>query len=305
MIRISNAEGAVLVTGGAGYIGSHTCVELMQAGMDVIIFDNLSNAKYCIISRIEGITGRKPKFVEGDIRESVSLDKVFAANRISAVLHFAALKSPLESISRPIEYYDNNVAGSLSLVNIMKRNEVHTLAFSSSAAVYGNSATSPIKEDASPQAIHPYGGSKIIVENILQDIFVADKKLRAAVLRYFNPVGTHESGLIGEDRSETPNNIVPFISQVAAGHRDYLSIFGSEYPTPDRAGVRDYIHVFDVAKGHLAALEYIVEKRTGIVTANPGLAGDAVCCKFSGHSKRPPGRRYRTVLLETGKGILQ
>ena len=269
MTGIFNNNRAVLVTGGAGYIGSHTCVELLQAGRDVIIFDNLSNGKSGVVSRIEKIVGRRPIFIEGDIRDGATLDQVFTTNPVAAVLHFAALKSPFESIARPHEYYDNNVGGSQNLIDSMARHGIHTLVFSSSAAVYGADSTPPIREDAPLQAIHPYGRTKIMTETMLRDICDADDRWRVASLRYFNPVGAHDSGLIGEDTGEMPNNLVPYISQVAAGHRECLSIFGSEYPTPDGTGIRDYIHVVDVAKGHLAALNYI-EKHPGAVTVNLG-----------------------------------
>ena len=269
MTSASGNDGVVLVTGGAGYIGSHTCVELIQAGKDLVILDNLSNGKSSVISRIEKITGRRFDFIEADVRDSTALDKIFDDYPVTTVFHFAGLKSPFQSITRPADYYDNNVSGSLNLIKSMARKGIHKLVFSSSAAVYGTASTSPIREDAPLQAIHPYGRSKIMVENILNDMCDADDKWRVASLRYFNPVGAHESGMIGEDAGEMPNNLVPYISQVAAGYQGHLSIYGSDYPTLDGTGVRDYIHVVDVAKGHLAALDYI-EKHTGAVTANLG-----------------------------------
>lgn len=261
--------GTVLVTGGAGYIGSHTCVELLQAGHEVIVLDNLCNSKRSVLDRIGQIAGRVPEFVAGDIRDRTVLDDVFTRRAITAVLHFAGLKSVGDSVAQPLEYYDNNVQGSMALLDAMSRHGVRTMVFSSSATVYGAPATLPIREDFPLDATNPYGRSKIMVEEILRDLAVADPQWRIALLRYFNPVGAHESGLIGESPSGTPNNLMPYISQVASGKLECLSIFGNDYPTPDGTGVRDYIHVVDLAKGHLAAMDHLA-RTPGVMTVNLG-----------------------------------
>ncbi len=266
---ISVTHGAVLVTGGAGYIGSHTCVELLHAGHDVIVFDNLCNSKAGVLDRIAQITGRRPEFIEGDIRDRAALDRIFATRSIAAVLHFAGLKAVGESVAQPLEYYDNNVHGSMVLFDAMLRHGVRTLVFSSSATVYGVPATLPIREDFPLEPANPYGRTKAMVEDILRDLAVADPQWRVALLRYFNPVGAHESGLIGESPNGIPNNLMPYVSQVAAGKLEALSVFGDDYATADGTGVRDYIHVVDLAKGHLAALDYL-GKSAGVITVNLG-----------------------------------
>ncbi|MGC2457097.1 MAG: UDP-glucose 4-epimerase GalE [Gallionellaceae bacterium] len=266
---ISVTSGAVLVTGGAGYIGSHTCVELLQAGHEVIVFDNLCNSKASVLERIGQIAGRQPEFIEGDIRDKAALQRIFAGHSIAAVLHFAGLKAVGESVAQPLAYYDNNVHGSMVLFDAMVRHGVRTLVFSSSATVYGAPAALPIRENFPLGATNPYGRSKIMVEDVLRDLAVADPQWRIALLRYFNPVGAHDSGLIGESPSGIPNNLMPYISQVAAGKREFLSVFGDDYPTPDGTGVRDYIHVVDLARGHLAALDYL-GKSAGVLTVNLG-----------------------------------
>lgn len=241
----------VLVTGGAGYIGSHTCLELLLAGHDVVVIDNFSNSKPAVFDRIERICGRRPIFYEEDVRNSNKVAEILASYRIEAVVHFAGLKAIGESVEQPLQYYDNNVAGSLVLFGAMKDTGVRTLAFSSSATVYGNPHSVPIHEDFPLSATNPYGRSKLMVEEILRDLARADGSWHIALLRYFNPVGAHESGLIGEDPSNTPSNLMPFVSQVAVGRRTELQIFGGDYPTPDRTGVRDFIHVVDLARGQL------------------------------------------------------
>ncbi|MGA8148038.1 MAG: UDP-glucose 4-epimerase GalE [Gallionellaceae bacterium] len=266
---ISVTSGAVLVTGGAGYIGSHTCVELLQAGHEVIVFDNLCNSKASVLERIGQIAGRQPQFIEGDIRDKAALERIFAGHSIAAVLHFAGLKAVGESVAHPLAYYDNNVHGSMVLFDAMMRHGVRTLVFSSSATVYGAPAALPIREDFPLGATNPYGRSKIMVEDVLRDVAVADPQWRIALLRYFNPVGAHDSGLIGESPSGIPNNLMPYISQVAAGKREFLSVFGDDYPTADGTGVRDYIHVVDLARGHLAALDHL-GKSAGVITVNLG-----------------------------------
>jgi UDP-glucose 4-epimerase len=252
---------AILLTGGAGYIGSHTCIEFLEAGHEVVILDNLYNSNEIVVDRIIEITGIKPKFVKGDIRNTEILDQVFTKNKIDAVIHFAGLKAVGESVEKPLFYYENNVAGTINLCQAMARHKVKTLVFSSSATVYGDPASVPINEDFPAGATtNPYGKSKFIIEEILKDLFTSDKSWKIALLRYFNPVGAHKSGKIGEDPNDIPNNLMPFITQVAVGKRDKLSVFGNDYPTPDGTGVRDYIHVLDLAAGHLKALEKISNK---------------------------------------------
>ena len=248
----------VLVTGGAGFIGSHTVVELLQAGYEVVIIDNFSNSSPLVLSRIEEITGKRPLLIEGDIRDRALLDDVFKQHEIDAVVHFAGLKAVGESVQKPLEYYDNNVSGSVVLFEAMRDAGVKRLVFSSSATVYGDPEEIPISENC-PIGVptNPYGMSKLMVERILQDLVVAEADFSVALLRYFNPIGAHESGLIGENPSGIPNNLLPYVTQVAIGKLEKLSIFGSDYPTVDGTGVRDYIHVVDLAKGHLAALDYL------------------------------------------------
>ena len=260
----------VLVTGGAGYIGSHTCVELMQAGHEVVIFDNFSGSHAAAIARIARIVGRTPEFTQADVRDSGALREVFIRHRFDAVIHFAGLKAVGESVEKPIEYYDNNVHGALVLCRAMAQAGVGVLVFSSSATVYGNAASVTIREDAPLEPTNPYGHSKLMVERILQDLEASDPGAwRIALLRYFNPVGAHPSGLIGEDPQGIPNNLMPNIAQVAVGIREKIRVFGSDYPTRDGTGVRDYIHVVDLARGHLAALETMQRERRG-VTVNLG-----------------------------------
>lgn len=246
----------VLVTGGMGYIGSHTCVQMIEAGMTPIIVDNLYNSKKTVLERIEKLTGVKPAFYEGDIRDRTFLDKVLAENNVESVIHFAGLKAVGESVEKPLEYYDNNVHGTLVLVEAMRHAGVNSLIFSSSATVYGDPASVPIVEDFPTSATNPYGRSKLMVEECLTDIQKAHPEMSITLLRYFNPVGSHPSGEMGEDPQGIPNNLMPFISQVAVGRREYLSVFGNDYPTVDGTGVRDYIHVLDLADGHLAALKH-------------------------------------------------
>ena len=260
----------VLVTGGAGYIGSHTIVELFNAGYEVVVLDNLSNSSALSLDRVETITGQHPAFIEGDVRDTDLLDKIFTSHSIDAVIHFAGLKAVGESVDKPLEYYDNNVNGSLKLFNSMRKHNVNTIIFSSSATVYGDPVELPLKESM-PTGVptNPYGMSKLMIENILGDLYTSDSSWRIARLRYFNPVGAHDSGLIGEDPTGTPNNLMPYITQTALGKLTELSVFGGDYPTPDGSGVRDYIHVVDLAKGHLAALEKC-QKDNGMHTINLG-----------------------------------
>jgi UDP-glucose 4-epimerase len=257
----------VLVTGGAGYIGSHTVVELLAAGFDVTIVDNLSNSKQSVLNRIEAIAGRRPNFIEGDVRDRNALMPALAG--CGAVIHFAGLKAVGESVAKPIEYYDNNVSGSVTLFEAMRDSGVKTLVFSSSATVYGDPASVPIREDFPLSATNPYGRSKLMIEEVLRDVAKADDQWRIALLRYFNPVGAHASGTLGEDPNGIPNNLMPFVSLVAVGKLQRLSVFGNDYPTPDGTGVRDYIHVVDLALGHLAALGTLASQ-PGLLTVNLG-----------------------------------
>lgn len=244
----------ILVTGGAGYIGSHMVLVLLGAGYQVVVLDNLSNSKRVALQRVEQITGKQATFVLGDIRDRDALDALFARYPFSAVMHFAGLKSVGESVQQPLSYYDCNVVGTLRLLEAMQAANVHQLVFSSSATVYGDPASVPIREDFPLSATNPYGASKLHIEHMLTDLQRADPCWAIALLRYFNPAGAHESGLIGEDPNGIPNNLMPFIAQVAVGKRDQLNVFGGDYPTPDGTGVRDYIHVMDLVEGHLAAL---------------------------------------------------
>ncbi|HJW23693.1 MAG TPA: UDP-glucose 4-epimerase GalE [Rhodocyclaceae bacterium] len=259
----------ILVTGGTGYIGSHTVVELLAAGAELLIIDNLSNSKPAVLDRIETISGRRPAFRSVDIRDRAGLEQVFRDYPIDSAIHFAGLKAVGESVSQPLRYYDNNVHGSLVLFETMAAHGVKKVVFSSSATVYGDPHTVPIREPFPLQATNPYGRSKLMVEDILRDLAVADPAWRIALLRYFNPVGAHRSGLIGEDPNGIPNNLMPFVAQVAVGKLEKLSVFGDDYPTPDGTGVRDYIHVVDLALGHLAALNYL-GRQAGVLTVNLG-----------------------------------
>lgn len=259
----------VLVTGGAGYIGSHTCLKLLITGHDVVVIDNFSNSKPVVFDRIERICGRRPISYKGDVCDSDLVAGILSTHGIESVIHFAGLKAVGESVAQPLQYYINNVAGSLALFSAMQKTKVNSLVFSSSATVYGNPHSVPIHEDFPVSATNPYGRSKIMVEEILRDLIRADASWHVALLRYFNPVGAHESGLIGEDPSGTPNNLMPYISQVAVGRRTELQIFGGDYPTPDGTGVRDYIHVVDLARGHIAALDWL-RQHNGVHTFNLG-----------------------------------
>lgn len=259
----------ILVTGGAGFIGSHACVALMAAGYAVTVVDNLSNSQLSVLGRVERIAGRRPVFFEGDVRDKDLLRQVFAKGPVDAVIHFAGLKAVGESVQKPLQYYDCNVGGTLSLCEVMVEAGVKTLVFSSSATVYGDPASVPIREDFPRSATNPYGTSKLMIEDILADLSKSDPDWRIARLRYFNPVGAHESGLIGEAPSGIPNNLMPYVAQVANGQRERLSVFGGDYPTPDGTGVRDYIHVMDLAEGHVAALDYLLREK-GVFTVNLG-----------------------------------
>ncbi len=259
----------ILVTGGAGYIGSHTCVELLEAGHQVVVIDNLCNSSRISLERVMAITGKRVSFVEGDIRDRTILTQIFAREAIDAVIHFAGLKAVGESTGIPLTYYQNNITGTLSLLEAMAAAEVKRLVFSSSATVYGDPVSLPITEDFALSASNPYGRSKLIIEEILRDLHAADNQWDISILRYFNPVGAHATGLIGEDPAGIPNNLMPYISQVASGRLERLSVYGDDYPTADGTGVRDYIHVVDLAKGHLAALAKLME-HPGVIIHNLG-----------------------------------
>ena len=259
----------ILVTGGAGYIGSHTCVELIEAGMEPVVVDNLCNSKEDTIGRIREITGRTVEFHKVDLLDRAALAEIFSQKPIDAVIHFAGLKAVGESVSIPLRYYHNNISGTLELCEVMREFGVQTLVFSSSATVYGDPKSVPIREDFPLSATNPYGRTKLMIEEILRDLYVSDSKWNIALLRYFNPVGAHRSGLIGEDPNGIPNNLVPYIAQVATGKLPFLRVFGNDYPTLDGTGVRDYIHVVDLAQGHLRALERL-RSRLGIIACNLG-----------------------------------
>ena len=259
----------IFVTGGLGYIGSHTSVALIEAGFRISIIDNLCNSHPSVLDRIEQVSGVRPTFYEGDIRDRDLLDDIFSGQVFDAVVHFAGLKAVGESVEIPIDYYDANVCGTINLLLAMKAATIKTLIFSSSATVYGDPHTVPISENFPCSATNPYGSSKLIIEGILSDLYISEPDWNIARLRYFNPVGAHESGKLGEDPKGIPNNLMPIIAQVASGRRDRLDVYGCDYPTPDGSGVRDYIHVMDLAEGHLAALQY-VQDHAGLLTVNLG-----------------------------------
>ncbi len=260
---------AILNTGGAGYIGSHTCIELMSAGYDVVVVDNLFNSSDASLERVEKITGKKPKFYKEDVRDKEALRKIFTENNIEAVIHFAGLKAVGESVRMPIEYYNNNLISTISLLEVMREFNCKSLVFSSSATVYGVATEVPLKEGMPLGATNPYGRTKYFIEEILRDVFVSDNTWSIALLRYFNPIGAHESGTIGEDPKGIPNNLMPYISQVAVGKLEKLHVFGNDYDTVDGTGVRDYIHVVDLAYGHVKAVEWAL-KNEGCEAINLG-----------------------------------
>lgn len=259
----------ILVTGGAGYIGSHTSLLLLEAGHKVIVVDNLSNSSVEALKRVREITGKDITFYKADLLDKAELEKVFKENTIDSVIHFAGLKAVGESVALPLQYYHNNLTGTFNLCSLMSKYNVKNIVFSSSATVYGDPEIIPITEQAPLHATNPYGRTKLMLEEILQDLNVADSTINVAILRYFNPIGAHESGLIGEDPSGIPNNLIPYVAQVAVGKRDKVSVFGDDYNTPDGTGVRDYIHVMDLAAGHLKALEKLNTK-PGVVIYNLG-----------------------------------
>jgi UDP-glucose 4-epimerase len=252
-------KGTILVTGGAGYIGSHTCVALLDDGYDVVVIDNLVNSNRKSLERVEQITGKQVAFYDADVRDAAALEQIFERHPVTGAIHFAALKAVGESVAKPIDYYQNNIGSLLTLLDVMRKRNVKQFVFSSSATVYGVPETSPIDESFPLSATNPYGQSKLIAEQILRDVEVSDPSWRIATLRYFNPVGAHESGLIGEAPGGIPNNLMPYVAQVAVGKREKLSVFGGDYDTPDGTGVRDYIHVVDLAQGHIKALDALTK----------------------------------------------
>lgn len=292
---------SILVTGGTGYIGSHTVVELLATGRDVFIVDNLCNSKASVLDRIERIAGRRPGFAAVDIRDRGALARVLAARKFDAVIHFAGLKAVGESVAKPLLYYDNNVTGSIVLAERLREAGVKAIVFSSSATVYGEPPSVQFSEDMPLAPINPYGRTKMMIEEILRDVARADAATRVALLRYFNPVGAHPSGLIGEDPNGVPNNLMPYIAQVAMGKRAELPVYGDDYPTPDGTGVRDYIHVVDLARGHLAALDALAE-RGGVLAVNLGTGRGYSVLEMINAFRRASGRDvpYRVVARRPG-----
>jgi UDP-glucose 4-epimerase len=293
---------SILVTGGAGYIGSHTCVELLAAGHDLVVLDNFSNSKQVSLDRVRKIAGKNLVFHHADVRNRDALREVFKRHAIHSVLQFAGLKAVGESVQQPLRYYDNNVAGTIALCEVMVEFGVRKLVFSSSATVYGDPHVVPIREDFPVGGTtNAYGTSKLMIEQILRDLHTADPTWRIGILRYFNPVGAHESGLIGEDPNGIPNNLMPFVAQVAVGRREFLQVFGSDYATLDGTGVRDYIHVVDLAKGHVAALDYL-DKSEGLLTVNLGTGQGHSVLQMVSAFERASGREiaYRIVDRRAG-----
>ncbi|MBN2466598.1 MAG: UDP-glucose 4-epimerase GalE [Deltaproteobacteria bacterium] len=291
----------ILVTGGAGYIGSHTCVELLQQGHEVIVVDNLCNSKEDSLKRVQELTGRKLTFFKIDLLDRKSLIDLFDTLSVEAVIHFAGLKSVGESVNLPLRYYHNNVTGTMLLCEVMAEHNVTTMVFSSSATVYGEPKTVPIDENAPLAPTNPYGRSKLMIETVLKDLHAADKRWNIALLRYFNPVGAHPSGLIGESPQGIPNNLFPYITQVAVGMLSKLSIFGDDYPTADGTGIRDYVHVLDVARGHTKALERLAE-RPGVVTYNLGTGKGYTVLEVVSAFEKSSGRKipYQIVSRRAG-----
>lgn len=292
---------SVLVTGGAGYIGTHTLVELLNAGHNVVCLDNFSNSSAEAVRRVEKITGKQVTLVEGDIRDGDTLDVLLKQRPIDRVVHFAALKAVGESVAKPLAYYDNNVAGTLSLLAACQRAGIKRFVFSSSATVYGNPQKLPLTEDAPLSAVNPYGATKLMVERILEDLCRADPQFCAVSLRYFNPVGAHDSGTIGEDPRDIPNNLFPFITQVAVGKRPHLNVFGNDWPTRDGTGVRDYIHVVDLALGHLAALDY-ARGHSGYLAVNLGTGRGTSVLELVSAFERATGQRVPHVIAPRRAG---
>ena len=271
---------SILVTGGTGYIGSHTCIELLKNNEDIIIVDNLSNSKKEMVEKIKQISKKNLKFYQVDLLDEKNMEEIFKENEINEVMHFAGLKAVGESVKKPIEYYHNNITGTLILLKLMKKYDCKKMVFSSSATVYGIPKTVPIKEEFPLSTTNPYGTTKLMIEQILNDLYVSDNKFSIIILRYFNPIGAHESGMIGEDPNGIPNNLMPYIARVASGEYEYLNIFGNDYNTKDGTGVRDYIHVVDLAQGHINALKK-ARKENGIKIYNLGTGIRIFCSRFN------------------------
>ncbi len=291
----------VLVTGGAGYIGSHTCVELTMSGYEVVVIDNLSNSKEESLKRVEKITGRPLTFYKADLLCRKDVEDIFNTEKIDAVIHFAGFKAVGESVDKPMEYYNNNVTGTLVLCDIMKKHRVKNLVFSSSATVYGDPRKVPIKEDFPLSATNPYGSSKLMIEMILNDLYKSDKSWNIAILRYFNPIGAHSGGDIGEDPNGIPDNLVPYIAQVAVGKLDKLNVFGDDYDTPDGTGIRDYIHVVDLAKGHIKALEKL-KSNPGRLTCNLGTGTGYSVLEMIKAFEKASGRKIPYIITDRRPG---
>jgi UDP-glucose 4-epimerase len=291
----------ILVTGGAGYIGSHTCVELLQAGYEIVVVDNLCNSKQEALRRVEELSGRKVEFYKVDLRDQKGLEEVFARHEFQAVIHFAGLKAVEESVDQPLRYYDNNIHGTLVLCEVMAHRGVKDIVFSSSATVYGIVEQPPAQEDAPLGALNPYGRTKLFIEEILRDLHRADPAWNAILLRYFNPVGAHASGKIGEDPNGIPNNLFPYISQVAVGRLDYLRVFGNDYPTPDGTGIRDYIHVVDLALGHLKALEKL-QSKPGAAAINLGTGRGYSVLEVLAAFEKACGKKIPYKIMERRRG---
>lgn len=291
----------VLVTGGAGYIGSHTCIQLIEAGHEIAVVDNLCNSCEVSLERVKQITGKEVKFYKNDLLDEAALEKIFSENSFDAVIHFAGLKAVGESCSIPLKYYHNNITGTLILLDVMAKHNVKKLVFSSSATVYGDPHTVPITEDFPTSATNPYGQTKLMIENILKDLYKSDNEWNIALLRYFNPVGAHESGLIGEDPNGIPNNLVPYISQVAVGKLECLSVYGNDYDTPDGTGVRDYIHVEDLAHGHLLALKKITGN-VGVVTYNLGTGNGYSVLQMIEAFEKASGKKVNYKIVDRRPG---
>ncbi|PRB81272.1 UDP-glucose 4-epimerase GalE [Pseudomonas sp. MYb185] len=291
----------ILVTGGAGYIGSHTCIRLLASGYRVVVLDNFSNSSREAVRRVEDISRQTLPLIEGDINDAALLDQVFQQYAIDAVIHFAGLKAVGESVTQPLRYYHNNVSGTVVLCEAMQRAGVKNLVFSSSATVYGDPASVPIREDFPTSATNPYGRSKLMIEELLGDLYVSDSDWNVALLRYFNPVGAHVSGRIGEDPADIPNNLMPYIAQVAVGRREHLSVFGSDYPTHDGTGVRDYIHVMDLAEGHVKALQWL-ERGLGLKAFNLGTGKGYSVLDMLHAFERACGQKLPYVLADRRPG---
>ena len=292
----------ILVTGGAGFIGSHTCVELLDSGYEVVVVDNLCNSSKESLKRVEKITGKSVKFCEADIADKDAMNKVFEENDISCVIHFAGLKAVGESVQKPLEYYQNNISGTLNMCEVMRNHGVKNIIFSSSATVYGDPASVPITEKfPKGQCANPYGWTKSMLEQILTDIQFADKEWNVILLRYFNPIGAHKSGLIGEDPNGIPNNLMPYVMKVAIGQLPQVNVFGNDYPTPDGTGVRDYIHVVDLAKGHVKAIEKI-EENPGVKIYNLGTGKGYSVLDVINNVSKAVGKEIPYVIAERRAG---